>query len=333
LPVEENKSLWKLILDQFDDLLVKILLAAACISFVLALFEEHKEEDSLVATFVEPLVIFVILIANAAVGVWPERNAESAIEALREYEPENSSYIVEVTVGDKVPADIRKIRSIMTETEEEKTSLQQKLDEFGEQLSIVISIICVAVWAINIGHFNDPVHGAVAAILEDLPAVITTCLALGTCRMTKKNAIVRSLSSVETLGCTSVICSDKIETLTTNQMSVCRMFIFSKADDNNIQIDQFEVTGSIYEPKGDIIYNGTKFNCSHSSGLVELTECAALCNDSALDYNESKKVFEKVDEAIETALTVLVEKMNVFNTDKSRLSPQEMAMSSNIIIH
>ncbi|CAF2972335.1 unnamed protein product [Rotaria sp. Silwood2] len=221
----------------------------------------------------------------------------------------------------------------MTETEEEKTSLQQKLDEFGEQLSIVISIICVAVWAINIGHFNDPVHGAVAAILEDLPAVITTCLALGTCRMTKKNAIVRSLSSVETLGCTSVICSDKIETLTTNQMSVCRMFIFSKADDNNIQIDQFEVTGSIYEPKGDIIYNGTKFNCSHSSGLVELTECAALCNDSALDYNESKKVFEKVDEAIETALTVLVEKMNVFNTDKSRLSPQKMAMSSNIIIH
>ncbi|CAF3094302.1 unnamed protein product, partial [Rotaria sp. Silwood2] len=91
LPVEENKSLWKLILDQFDDLLVKILLAAACISFVLALFEEHKEEDSLVATFVEPLVIFVILIANAAVGVWPERNAESAIEALREYKPENSS--------------------------------------------------------------------------------------------------------------------------------------------------------------------------------------------------------------------------------------------------
>ncbi|CAF4478365.1 unnamed protein product [Rotaria sp. Silwood2] len=161
---------------------------------------------------------------------------------------------------------------------------------------------------------------AVAAILEDLPAVITTCLALGTCRMTKKNAIVRSLSSAETLGCTSVICSDKIETLTTNQMSVCRMFIFSKADDNNIQIDQFEVTGSIYEPKGDIIYNGTKFNCSHSSGLVELTECAALCNDSALDYNESKKVFEKVDEAIETALTVLVEKMNVFNTDKSQFT-------------
>ncbi|CAF3698852.1 unnamed protein product [Rotaria sp. Silwood1] len=249
LPAEESKPLWKLILEQFDDLLVKILLAAACISFVLALFEEHKEEDSLVATFVEPLVIILILIANAAVSVWQERNAESAIEALKEYEPEIAQVIrqsrsghiqqikardlvpgdiVEVAVGDKVPADIRittiysttlrvdqslltgesvsvinhtdpildlravnqdkknilfsgtniaagkcrrivigtglnteigKIRSVMTETEEEKTPLQQKLDEFGEQLSKVISVICIAVWSINIGHFNDPVHG------------------------------------------------------------------------------------------------------------------------------------------------------------------------------
>ncbi|CAM4871201.1 unnamed protein product [Rotaria socialis] len=400
LPAEETKPLWKLILEQFDELLVKILLAAACISFVLALFEEHKEEDSLVAAFVEPLVILLILIANATVGVWQERNAESAIEALKEYEPEIAKVvrqnrpgqiqrikarelvpgdIVEVAVGDKVPADIRittihsttlrvdqslltgesvsvikhtdpvpdpravnqdkknilfsgtniatgkcrgivvgtglnteigKIRSEMAASEEEKTPLQQKLDEFGEQLSKVISIICVAVWAINIGHFNDPVHGgswlrgaiyyfkiavalAVAAIPEGLPAVITTCLALGTRRMAKKNAIVRSLPSVETLGCTSVICSDKTGTLTTNQMSVCRMFVFTKADGNDIQIDQFEITGSTYEPKGDILFNEAKFNCSQPAEMVladdNFSSIVAAVEEGRAIYNNMKQ--------------------------------------------
>uniref|UniRef100_A0A671K5X0 Calcium-transporting ATPase n=1 Tax=Sinocyclocheilus anshuiensis TaxID=1608454 RepID=A0A671K5X0_9TELE len=429
LPAEEGKSLWELVVEQFEDLLVRILLLAACVSFVLALFEEGEESTT---AFVEPIVILLILVANAVIGVWQERNAENAIEALKEYEPEMGKVyrmnrtavqrikardivpgdIVEVSVGDKVPADIRitsiksttlrvdqsiltgesvsiikhtdpvpdpravnqdkknmlfsgtniaagraigvvvstgvsteigKIRNQMVSTEQEKTPLQQKLDEFGQQLSKVITLICIAVWVINIGHFADPVHGgswirgaiyyfkiavalAVAAIPEGLPAVITTCLALGTRRMAKKNAIVRSLPSVETLGCTSVICSDKTGTLTTNQMSVCRMFVVNKVDDTSCSLHEFTITGSTYAPEGQ------PGQCGEYDGLVELATICSLCNDSSLDYNEAKGVYEKVGEATETALTTLVEKMNVFKTDLSGLSRVERASACNLII-
>jgi len=415
LPAEEGKSLLTLVLEQFDDLLVKILLLAAVISFVLAFFED---DDGSITAFVEPFVILLILIANAIVGVWQERNAESAIEALKEYEPEMGKVIradkegvqklrakeivpgdiVEISVGDKVPADIRiisilsttlridqsiltgesvsvikhnepvpdprsvnqdkknivfsgtnvaagkaigvvigtglataigRISTEMKETEEIKTPLQLKLDEFGEQLSKVITLICIAVWAINIGHFNDPAHGgswvkgavyyfkiavalAVAAIPEGLPAVITTCLALGTRRMAKKNCIVRSLPSVETLGCTSVICSDKTGTLTTNMMSVCKMFVFRNESD----LDEFEISGSTYEPLGDVFYGGKKCKGSDFLGLEEMSVISVMCNDSAIDFNEYKNAFEKVGEATETALIVLAEKVNPYDADK-----------------
>ena len=235
-----------------------------------------------------------------------------------------------VVIGTGLETAIGRIRTEMTETEEIRTPLQQKLDEFGEQLSKVISVICVAVWAINIGHFNDPAHGgswvkgaiyyfkiavalAVAAIPEGLPAVITTCLALGTRRMAKKNAIVRSLPSVETLGCTSVICSDKTGTLTTNMMSVCKMFTFK----TEREIEEFEISGSTYEPVGDVFQHGRKIKGSDFSSLEEISTVCVMCNDSAIDFNEYKNAFEKVGEATETALIVLAEKINPYGVAKS----------------
>ncbi|MCL4131769.1 UNVERIFIED_CONTAM: hypothetical protein GTU68_057324 [Idotea baltica] len=248
-----------------------------------------------------------------------------------------------VVIGTGLNTAIGNIRTQMAETEEIKTPLQQKLDEFGEQLSKVISIICVAVWAINIGHFNDPAHGgswikgaiyyfkiavalAVAAIPEGLPAVITTCLALGTRRMAKKNAIVRSLPSVETLGCTSVICSDKTGTLTTNQMSVSRMFIIDKVEGNDSHLLEFEITGSTYEPIGDIFLKGQKVKGSDFEGLQELATISIMCNDSSIDFNEFKNLFEKVGEATETALIVLGEKINPFSVSKMGLDRRSAAI-------
>ncbi|ETO05609.1 calcium-translocating P-type ATPase, SERCA-type, partial [Reticulomyxa filosa] len=224
---------------------------------------------------------------------------------------------VVVLTGSKT--SMGKIHEGLTEESDQKTPLGEKLDEFAEFLSKVISGICVVVWLINFNHFTE--HGswvrgamyylkiavalAVAAIPEGLPAVVTTCLALGTRRMAKKNAIVKSLPSVETLGCTTVICSDKTGTLTTNQMSVRRVelldfFFYSNifmmtiehASKNSIDIHHYRVTGTTYDPIGNVLDAEVKneddakllYPCEKPA-LRWISKVSCLCNDANITYD------------------------------------------------
>ncbi|OWM80611.1 hypothetical protein CDL15_Pgr006641 [Punica granatum] len=233
-----------------------------------------------------------------------------------------------IVVGVGANTAMGSIRDSMLRTGDEVTPLKKKLDEFGTFLAKVIAGICVLVWVVNIGHFRDPSHGgflrgaihyfkiavalAVAAIPEGLPAVVTTCLALGTKRMARLNAIVRSLPSVETLGCTTVICSDKTGTLTTNMMSVSKICAVQSVHHGPIMAE-YTVSGTTYAPEGFIFNdNGAKLEIpAQFPSLLQVAMCSALCNESILQYNPDKENYEKIGESTEVALRVLVEKVGL----------------------
>ncbi|KAL6716341.1 hypothetical protein ACLMJK_005907 [Lecanora helva] len=407
LPEDPPTPLWKLVLEQFKDQLVIILLGSAAISFVLALFEDDEGWTA----FVDPAVILTILVLNAIVGVSQESSAEKAIAALQEYSANEAKVvrdgtlkrikaddlvpgdIITVTVGDRIPADCRILsiqsnsfrvdQAILTGESEsvgkdtwaikdpravkqdqinmlfsgttvvtgtasavvaltgtstaigdihesitsqisEPTPLKEKLNDFGDMLAKVITVICVLVWLINIQHFNDPSHGSwakgaiyylkiavslgVAAIPEGLAVVITTCLALGTRKMAAKNAVVRSLPSVETLGSCSIICSDKTGTLTTNQMSVNKLVYLNES---GTALEEIDVQGTTFAPEGGILVKGKYMNdlAGKSTTVMKMTEVSALCNESQLSFDSKHGTFSSVGEPTEGALRVMVEKI------------------------
>ncbi|XP_057999255.1 calcium-transporting ATPase 4, endoplasmic reticulum-type isoform X2 [Hevea brasiliensis] len=415
LEKHEGASIFKLILEQFNDTLVRILLAAAIISFVLAWYDGEEGGEMEITAFVEPLVIFLILIVNAIVGIWQESNAEKALEALKEIQSEHATVIrdgkkisnlpakelvpgdiVELRVGDKVPADMRvlslisstvrveqgsltgeseavskTVKAVAGDTDiqgkkcmvfggttvvngnciclvtqtgmnteigkvhsqiheasqnEEDTPLKKKLNEFGELLTLIIGVICALVWLINVKYFLtwEYVDGwpknfkfsfekctyyfeiavalAVAAIPEGLPAVITTCLALGTRKMAQKNALVRKLPSVETLGCTTVICSDKTGTLTTNQMAASKLVAMGSRIGT---LRSFNVEGTTYDPLDGKIEDWPVGRMD--SNLQMIAKIAAVCNDAGVERSGHHYIASGMP--TEAALKVLVEKM------------------------
>jgi Ca2+-transporting ATPase len=195
-----------------------------------------------------------------------------------------------------------KLAGLLGEIEREKTPLQEKLDQFGRWLGTATLIVVAFVAILGIFQGFDPfemflwgVALAVAAIPEALPAVVTVGLALGVRRMIKRHALIRKLPSVETLGSTNIICTDKTGTLTQNKMIVEKVYV------NGALLN---VTGEGYKPKGDFFRGDTPV--SKDMHLHRLLVTGTLCNDAGLVEKEGK--WDIIGDPTEGALVVAAAK-------------------------
>jgi P-type Ca2+ transporter type 2C len=180
--------------------------------------------------------------------------------------------------------ELGKIADMMADIEDEMTPLQRKLEEFGKAIVVVCLILVSLIFVMGLLHggelkeiFLTAVSLAVAAIPEGLPAVVTIALALGVQRMVKRNGLIRKLPSVETLGCTTVICSDKTGTLTRNEMTVQKIFA---------GLQWFDVTGTGYEPTGEFTLGGDTVSGADHPELAMTLKTGVLCNGARLVEKE-----------------------------------------------
>ncbi|NOV03270.1 calcium-translocating P-type ATPase, SERCA-type [Paenibacillus planticolens] len=363
-----------LLLNQFKDFMVLVLLGATLIS-------------GLLGEYLDAITIVVIIVMNAILGFTQEFRAERSLRALKELSAPNANVwregavhqipardlvpgdIILVESGDRIPADVRfletngvyieesaltgesvavgkqttaipqeevplgdqrnlgfmgtmvsrgtakavvvrigmntemgKIADLIQNTESMETPLQHRLEQLGKILIIVAIALTVLVVVAGIMHGQPPyamflagVSLAVAAIPEGLPAIVTIALALGVQRMIKRKAIVRKLPSVETLGCASVICSDKTGTLTQNKMTVTHLWISG---------DVLEVTGDGYAPVGDIHIGGHNADLVKNPSLSRLLHVSVLCNNATLYEEKQEQKRKKGKDAKESSVSV-----------------------------
>ncbi len=379
--LQEKKKIspWVILLNQFKDFMVLVLLAATLIS-------------GLLGEFTDAITIIAIVVINGILGFIQEFKAEKSLNALKELTAPMAHVIrngelaqilakdivpgdlVYFEGGDRIPADVRiivshglhieesaltgesvpvlkvdgtiqdtevplgdqrnmafmgtlvtrgtgqgivigtgmhtemgKIADLIQSTDTMQTPLQQRLEQLGKILIVVALALTAMVVIAGIMHDHNPyqmflagVSLAVAAIPEGLPAIVTIALALGVQRMIKRKAIVRKLPSVETLGCASVICSDKTGTLTQNKMTVTEIWVEGM---------KIGVTGSGYSLKGDFLFEGKGGKPDRTSSFHKLMELNCLCNNAQI--REEKKVWGIVGDPTEGALLVAAAKAGV----------------------
>lgn len=353
LPEAKSRGLFARFLFQFHNVLIYVLISAAIITALL----QH---------WVDAGVILGVVIINAFIGFIQEGKAENALRAIRQMLSTTAMVmrggrqvsipaeelvcgdVVLLQSGDKVPADLRLLRSkglqiqeaaltgeslpvnksietvaeqamvgdrscmafsgtivthgqgagvvvatgintqlgqissLVAGVEMMTTPLLRQMAQFGRWLTIGIILIAalnfvfgVLVHSYPMGDmFLASVSLAVAAIPEGLPAIMTITLAIGVQRMAKRNAIIRKLSAVETLGAVTVICSDKTGTLTRNEMTVRSV---------STSAHVFDITGAGYDPHGVISQDGNDVHMQDRSIIEEAMRGAVLCNDSSIE--------------------------------------------------
>ncbi|MCK8486127.1 calcium-translocating P-type ATPase, SERCA-type [Paenibacillus sp. MBLB2552] len=192
-----------------------------------------------------------------------------------------------IVIRTGMDTEMGKIADLIQNTEVQETPLQRRLEQLGKILIYMALGLTVVVVLLGIlqgqpanSMFFAGVSLAVAAIPEGLPAIVTIALALGVQRMIKRKAIVRKLPSVETLGCASVICSDKTGTLTQNKMTVTRVWLEGRS---------LEVTGEGYEPVGNILDQGAPVDLRKDQSLRRLLQISSLCSNAVIYEDDPEK--------------------------------------------
>lgn len=194
------------------------------------------------------------------------------------------------------------------------TPLTRKIHQFSQMLLWVILGLAALTFVIGLSRgegavdmFMAAVALAVGAIPEGLPAAVTITLAIGVNRMAERRAIIRKLPAVETLGSTTVVCSDKTGTLTENQMTVQEIHAGGRV---------FSVTGSGYAPEGQVLYDEQPVNLDQHEALAECLLAGVLCNDSQLQLEDGQWVAH--GDPTEAALTVAAGKAGLREADLTR---------------
>ena len=204
-----------------------------------------------------------------------------------------------------------RIAEMVQTAEEEETPLKKKLDRFASRIARVVVAVCVVIFALEafevavqmrfevegfIQAFMSSIALAISAVPEGLPAIVTIALALGAREFAKRNAIVRRLSSAESLGAVTVICSDKTGTITKGEMTVRRLYVDGET---------IEVTGVGYEPKGEFLHGQ---DSPRAVDMELLLRIGCLCNNASLRRNEKNNSWEIFGDPTEGALIVAAAK-------------------------